>query len=139
MEVDYESARLLTNLEVLQLINSRLESKKKIRSQQTLLYTCSKYLKTRTPCAAQSADSVRSFTKAVKSFKFTKLELLMLINHCPSTQVELSVLLSDMDSRFSPDQIEQLLKIIGEHFPESVAASQSINAAGASEEGDDAR
>ncbi|KAA3674142.1 uncharacterized protein DEA37_0001786 [Paragonimus westermani] len=139
MEICCKSVKLLTNLEVLQLINSKLESKKKIRSQQTLLYTCSKYLKSKSPCGTQTADSISAFSKAVKSFKLSKMELAMLINHCPSTQVELSVLLPDVDSRFSTTEAEHLLELVAKHFPEGIAVSQTINSSGTATEGEDAR
>ncbi|CAH8626686.1 unnamed protein product [Dicrocoelium dendriticum] len=130
MEVEHKSAKLLTNLEVLQLINSRFGSKKKIRTQQTLLYTCSKYLKSLTPCHTQTSESISAFAKAAKPFKLSKLELSMLINHCPSTLVELSVLVGDIDSRFSTSETEELLAIIARHFPGGVSASHTINSMG---------
>ncbi|KAA0190570.1 DNA-directed RNA polymerase III subunit RPC9 [Fasciolopsis buskii] len=90
MEVD-RNVRLLTNFEVLQLVDSKLSAKKKIRAQQTLLYTTSKYLKNKSPCSVLSSDAIHAFSKAARPFELSKLELLSLINHCPSTQVELSV------------------------------------------------
>ncbi|VDP35253.1 unnamed protein product [Echinostoma caproni] len=101
MEVD-RNVKLLTNFEVLQLINSKLSSKKKIRSQQTLLYTSSKYLNSKTPCTVQSPEAIHAFSRAVKPFELSKVELLMLINHCPSTQVELSVVMGDLLVCISP-------------------------------------
>ncbi|CAL8076790.1 unnamed protein product [Calicophoron daubneyi] len=136
MEVERKSIRYLTNFEVLQLINSRLESKKKIRSQQTLLYTSSKYLKTKTSCSTQTPEAIHKFCQAVKRFRLTRLEILMLINHCPSTQVELSVLIGDLDSRLTAKDTDRLLGLVAKHFPEGVTASQAINSAGVSEETD---
>ncbi|THD21290.1 DNA-directed RNA polymerase III subunit RPC9 [Fasciola hepatica] len=129
MEVD-RNVKLLTNFEILQLINSRLGSKKKIRTQQTLLYTTSKYLNNKSPCAAITPDAIHAFSKATRPFQLSKVELLMLINHCPSTQVELSVIVADLDSRLSTTQCEQLLELVAEHFPGGVSLSQTINTSG---------
>lgn len=89
--IDPQNPRLLTNLEVLKLIKDKLESKKKVRRQQTLLYTGAKYLNTKSPCSKQEESGVQGFANDVKVFNLTKSEILMLINHCPSSQVELSV------------------------------------------------
>ncbi|CAH8541507.1 unnamed protein product [Schistosoma rodhaini] len=88
---DPQNPRLLTNLEVLKIIKDKLESKKKVRRQQTLLYTGAKYLNTKSPCSKQTESGVQGFANDVKVFDLTKSEILMLINHCPSSQVELSV------------------------------------------------
>ncbi|CAH8544270.1 unnamed protein product [Schistosoma intercalatum] len=89
--IDPQNPRLLTNLEVLKLIKDKLESKKKVRRQQTLLYTGAKYLNTKSPCSKQEESGVQGFANDVKVFNLTKSEILMLINHCPSSQVELSI------------------------------------------------
>nr|CAH8851336.1 unnamed protein product [Trichobilharzia regenti] len=129
--IDSQNPRLLTNIEVLKLIK---ESKKKVRRQQTLLYTCGKYLNSKTPSSKQSESEVQAFAEAIKPFNLTKAEILMLINHCPSSQVELSVLISDLDSRLSNSQADEILQLVEKHFPEGVAASQTINSTGTFEE-----
>ncbi|CAH8851624.1 unnamed protein product [Trichobilharzia szidati] len=129
--IDSQNPRLLTNIEVLKLIK---ESKKKVRRQQTLLYTCGKYLNSKTPSSKQSESEVQAFAEAIKPFKLTKAEILMLIDHCPSSQVELSVLISDLDSRLSNSQADEILQLVEKHFPEGVAASQTINSTGTFEE-----
>ncbi|KAH9577902.1 hypothetical protein MS3_00008231 [Schistosoma haematobium] len=135
--IDPQNPRLLTNLEVLKLIKDKLESKKKVRRQQTLLYTGAKYLNTKSPCSKQEESGVQGFANDVKVFNLTKSEILMLINHCPSSQVELSVIISDLDSRLSNSQTDQLLQLIEKHFPDGVTASQMINSTGTLEASED--
>ncbi|CAH8573000.1 unnamed protein product [Schistosoma rodhaini] len=135
--IDPQNPRLLTNLEVLKLIKDKLESKKKVRRQQTLLYTSAKYLNTKSPCSKQTESGVQGFANDVKVFDLTKSEILMLINHCPSSQVELSVIISDLDSRLSNSQADQLLQLVQKHFPDGVTASQMINSTGTLEASED--
>ncbi|CAH8557177.1 unnamed protein product [Schistosoma margrebowiei] len=135
--IDPQNPRLLTNLEVLKLIKDKLESKKKVRRQQTLLYTGAKYLNTKSPCSKQEESGVQGFVNDVKVFNLTKSEILMLINHCPSSQVELSVIISDLDSRLSNSQTDQLLQLVEKHFPDGVTASQMINSTGTLEASED--
>nr|AAW25870.1 SJCHGC05325 protein [Schistosoma japonicum] len=135
--LDPQNPRLLTNIEVLKLIRSKLECKKKVRRQQTLLYTSAKYLNSKAPCSKQTEAGVQAFANEVKVYNLTKTEILMLINHCPSTQVELSVIISDLDSRLSNSQADQLLQLIEKHFPDGVAASQIINSTGTLEISED--
>ncbi|KAH9588529.1 hypothetical protein MS3_00005902 [Schistosoma haematobium] len=139
--IDPQNPRLLTNLEVLKLIKDKLESKKKVRRQQTLLYTGAKYLNTKSPCSKQTESGVQGFANDVKVFNLTKSEILMLINHCPSSQVELSVvssiIISDLDSRLSNSQTDQLLQLVEKHFPDGVTASQMINSTGTLEASED--
>ncbi|CAH8557400.1 unnamed protein product [Schistosoma bovis] len=135
--IDPQNPRLLTNLEVLKLIKDKLESKKKVRRQQTLLYTGAKYLNTKSPCSKQEESGVQGFANDVKVFNLTKSEILMLINHCPSSQVELSVIISDLDSRLSNSQTDQLLQLVEKHFPDGVTASQMINSTGTLEAPED--
>ncbi|CAH8556194.1 unnamed protein product [Heterobilharzia americana] len=125
--IDVQNPRLLTNLEVLKVIK---ESRKKVRRQQTLMFTCGKYLNCKTPCSKQSEAEVQAFANEIKDFNLTKSEILMLINHCPSSQVELSVIISDLDSRFSNRQADNILQLVQKHFPDGIAASQSINTTG---------
>ncbi|KAH9588528.1 hypothetical protein MS3_00005902 [Schistosoma haematobium] len=134
--IDPQNPRLLTNLEVLKLIKDKLESKKKVRRQQTLLYTGAKYLNTKSPCSKQTESGVQGFANDVKVFNLTKSEILMLINHCPSSQVELSII-SDLDSRLSNSQTDQLLQLVEKHFPDGVTASQMINSTGTLEASED--
>ncbi|XP_018649510.1 hypothetical protein Smp_007890.1 [Schistosoma mansoni] len=135
--IDPQNPRLLTNLEVLKLIKDKLESKKKVRRQQTLLYTSAKYLNTKSPCSKQTESGVQGFANDVKVFDLTKSEILMLINHCPSSQVELSLIISDLDSRLSNSQADQLLQLVQKHFPDGVTASQMINSTGTLEASED--
>lgn len=89
--VDPNDIRNLTNFEVFEFMKSRMQSKTKVRAQQTLLYTGIKYFNERSPCTEQTPEEINSLITALKKFDFSKKELLALINNCPTTQVELSV------------------------------------------------
>ncbi len=91
MDVNPSDIRPLTNLEVYEFMKSRMQSKNKVRAQQTLLYTSMKFFNEKSPCTNQSSDEVRALCVALQQFNLSKDELLALINNCPTTQVELSI------------------------------------------------
>ena len=91
IDVDLNDIRPLTNFEVHEFIKMRMESKDKVRAQQTILYTGMKYFNEKSPCTCQTSDEIESFIASMEKFGLKKTELLALINNCPTTQVELSV------------------------------------------------
>nr|VZI38429.1 unnamed protein product [Spirometra erinaceieuropaei] len=123
--VDTQSTRSLTNFE------------NKVRAQQTLLYTGMKFFQEKSPCTTQSSQEIADFLGKIKSCKLRKEEVLALINNCPATQVELSVMIPDLDSQFTPTQIEEMLALVAECFPEGVKKSITINSSGVADESTD--
>uniref|UniRef100_A0A0X3P291 DNA-directed RNA polymerase III subunit RPC9 n=1 Tax=Schistocephalus solidus TaxID=70667 RepID=A0A0X3P291_SCHSO len=89
--VDTQNTRSLTNFEVFEFMKARMESKNKVRAQQTLLYTGLKFFQEKSPCTTQTPQQIANFLEKIKTCKLKKEEVLALINNCPATQVELSV------------------------------------------------
>ncbi|VEL26753.1 unnamed protein product [Protopolystoma xenopodis] len=134
MQIDHKKISYITNFEVHTLIQKKLESRKKIRGQQTLLYTTQKYMKEKSPAHLQDADQISRFSLQMKPYNMSKHELLMLLNNCPSTQVELSVMISELDTRYTASQIEQILSITREIMPASVDFTSKLNSSGVNED-----
>uniref|UniRef100_A0A0X3PIT0 DNA-directed RNA polymerase III subunit RPC9 n=1 Tax=Schistocephalus solidus TaxID=70667 RepID=A0A0X3PIT0_SCHSO len=135
--VDTQNTRSLTNFEVFEFMKARMESKNKVRAQQTLLYTGLKFFQEKSPCTTQTPQQIANFLEKIKTCKLKKEEVLALINNCPVTQVELSVLIPDLDSQFTPAQTDKILALVAECFPEGVKRSVTINSSGVAEESTD--
>ncbi|KAL5968157.1 DNA-directed RNA polymerase III subunit RPC9 [Taenia solium] len=134
MDIDSNDVRPLTNFEVYDFMRKRMESKDKVRAQQTILYTGMKYFNEKSPCTVQTPDSIQSFIASMGQFNLKKSELLALINNCPTTQVELSVMISDLDSRFTTPQIEEIIIAVSSIFPKGIERASQINSLGLPEE-----
>ncbi|KAE9420892.1 hypothetical protein Angca_004009, partial [Angiostrongylus cantonensis] len=97
MEVLNGQVTLLTNFEVLQLLNAikKEEDEKskgdKSKHLSTLIYETTKYLKT-TPAAVQNTEAIEKLIEEVSLYKLTAAETLQLINLRPSTTAEVALL-----------------------------------------------
>lgn len=118
MEIKNENAALLSNYEVFGLLKElQLGEKggKKMRKHQkhlaTISYETVKYLE-KTPCAQQNQEIVCDFLKAIQPFRLTKAEKLQLLNHRPTTAVEIQLLIEESEERLTEEEIEKLLVIV---------------------------
>ncbi|KAL3318862.1 hypothetical protein Ciccas_002474 [Cichlidogyrus casuarinus] len=116
MEIDAEEVTPLTNLDVLQYLKELQESRHKVNNQQTLIYTSLKYFKEKTSCSHQTEEQILNFRLCVQAYKLSEAEERSLLDLLPTSQVELSLLIRDIDARFSQDQIQAILKLIETHF-----------------------
>ncbi len=86
----------------------------------TVIYESLRFLE-KTPCANQTPETIENFLKKLETlqdeFKLTKVEKLQLINHRPSSAVELQVLIEDSEERFDLDQMDRLLEFVLENLP----------------------
>ncbi|XP_034246283.1 DNA-directed RNA polymerase III subunit RPC9 [Thrips palmi] len=118
METINPNSAMLSNFEVLSLLQELNAEQKKRRVARfsplaTIIYEATRYLED-TPCKHQSADQVRNFLTALKEFKLTKAEKLMLLNNPPTTALEVQVMVEESEERFSEDEVERLLQIVQE-------------------------
>ncbi|XP_072044672.1 DNA-directed RNA polymerase III subunit RPC9-like [Amphiura filiformis] len=117
MEIVAENAAMLSNYEVYSLL-SDLQAKssgrkKPNKSQQnlaTISYEAVKYLE-KTPCKDQTPEIIGDFMKKLEPFKLTKSEKLQLLNHRPTSAVEIQLMIEESEERLTEDQIEQLIDI----------------------------
>ena len=121
METINANAAMLSNYEVLALLQELKSDQKKNRSTRnsplaTIIYEATRYLQ-ETPCKLQTADHIRDFLIAMKPFKLTKGEKLMLLNNPPSSALEVQVMVDESEERFTEDEVEKLLRTIQEVLP----------------------
>lgn len=123
MEVIDENAAKLSNYEVYSLlkdIQSGTNGQKKPSKHQqhlaTVSYSTLKYLE-KTPCVGQSPEVIENFVKALEPFKLMKAEKLQLLNHRPTSAVEIQLMIEESEERLTDQQIDQLLDIISSSLP----------------------
>ena len=57
------------------------------------------------------------FLTAIKNYKLTKIEKLMILNSRPTSFAALHVLIEEHEDRFSMDEMSMLLDFVRECFP----------------------
>jgi len=122
MEVLNENAGMLSNFEVYSLLSDiqagRGHKKPNKHQQQlaTITYETVKYLE-KTPCAKQNPEIIEQFMKDLMPFKLTKAEKLQIINQCPSSAVEIQLIVEESEERLTENQIYELLDLIRKYLP----------------------
>ncbi|XP_035691818.1 DNA-directed RNA polymerase III subunit RPC9-like [Branchiostoma floridae] len=122
MEVVNDQAAMLSNYEVFSLLKE-IESKgkkKKSRAQQnlaTITYETLKYL-SNTPCTLQNPEMVAEFMEALGPYNLTKAEKLQLLNHRPSSAVEIQLIIEESEERLTEEQIDELLQLVADKLPD---------------------
>ena len=133
MEVVNKSKALLSNTEVLSLLEDIQSGKNGCKSpnnqQQnlaTICYETVKYLE-KTPCRQQNPEVVKEFMRKVAPFKLTKAEKLQVLNHRPTTAVEIQLLIEESEERLTEEQTECLLQIIAETLPAEAERNEPMD------------
>jgi len=112
MEVLNDNCALLSNHEVLLLLNEIQENKQKLKDNKnlaTIAYESIKYLEDSTSSGLNS-HSIQQFLLAIKDkFRLTKAEKLQILNQRPNSLVELQLLIEENEERFSEEAMDQLL------------------------------
>lgn len=120
MEVKNAKSAMLSNFEVLSLLNEIQKGHGKQQKMHTNLATVSyeivQYLEN-TTCAKQSPDVIANFMKALDSYKLTKAEKLQFVNLRPKSAVEIQLIVEESEERLTEAQIYELLDLVGEHLP----------------------
>lgn len=132
MEVLDENALMLSNFEVYTLLKD-LQSgqkghKKPSKHQQnlaTISYETVKFLE-KTPCKDQNEEIIRNFLQALSSFKLTRAEKLQLLNHRPTSAVEIQLLIEESEERLTESEIDELLVAIATHLPGPVEDAEPM-------------
>lgn len=133
MDIVNNNCAMLSNSEVLTLLrdvqqkqqeNKRLKtlvSKGDYKNLATIAYETVKFLED-TPANRQSEQNVREFMLKLKELNFplTKAEKLQILNHRPTTLVELQLLIEECEERFSEEALQQLIEIINKTLPATV-------------------
>ena len=124
MEVCSENHAMLCNFEVLSLLRDIQAGRgqKKPNKHQTNLATITyetiQCLEKSWPCAGHTAEGVAAAMAALAPFGLTAAEKLQLINHRPSTAVEIQLMVEESEERLTEEQVEQLLEVLATHLPQ---------------------
>ncbi|KAI9248584.1 HRDC-like protein [Phascolomyces articulosus] len=126
MIIENARAAMLSNYEVLQLLEEQQENQKKAQDAtdgisvpenlRTVQFELTEYLKT-TACSTQDQQQVKEFVEAMKSYELTLAEKLQLLNLRPRSAVEIYLLIEECEERFSEDQLEELLQTVISSLP----------------------
>ncbi|KAG5337878.1 RPC9 polymerase, partial [Acromyrmex heyeri] len=104
---------LLSNYEVLDILQNTKCSYKKQKMNQlaTITYQTIKYLED-TPCKKQNPEKIREFLRAMEPIKLTKAEKLTLLNLCPTTPLEIQLMVEESEERLSEEEVDTVLQIV---------------------------
>lgn len=123
MEVKNECAATLSNSEVFSLLkdiqsgkNGQRKPSKYLTSLATICFSSIKYLE-KTPCVDQNDEIVQKFLAALQPFNLTKGEKLQLLNHRPTTAVEIQLIIEESEERLTEEQNEQIINLISTLLP----------------------
>ncbi|GBP56276.1 DNA-directed RNA polymerase III subunit RPC9 [Eumeta japonica] len=87
-------------------------------SLATVTYETLRYLQD-TECKTQNADAIEKFLEAMKAFKLTKIEKLMMVNTPPKTELEIQLIVQESEERLSESEVKQIIEIANEFLGSS--------------------
>lgn len=61
-------------------------------------------------CKTQTKENIVGFLEAIKLFKLTKQERLMMVNDPPTTPLHIQLLIEDSEERLSEEEVTQLIE-----------------------------
>lgn len=134
MQVASKSVVLLSNVEVFDLLrevnkSSRKGKKSKQSNTATILYETMDYLKDTPSAIVPNSLFLRSILISLKPFNLTKSEKVEIVNHLPTSLVELQLMIEESEERFTEEQMNAMLNIItsfSESFNTSAEAHEEF-------------
>ncbi|GAC96390.1 hypothetical protein PHSY_003970 [Pseudozyma hubeiensis SY62] len=108
---------------------------------RTIQYeTISSLSQTTKPCAHQEAENIAAFLDELKARGYSindsearrgalglnRSERLQIVNHAPQSMVELHTLVEELEERFHPHQIQELISLVQTYLP--IHPSNQVNA-----------
>uniref|UniRef100_A0A6M2CX91 DNA-directed RNA polymerase III subunit RPC9 n=1 Tax=Rhipicephalus microplus TaxID=6941 RepID=A0A6M2CX91_RHIMP len=126
MKIIKENAAFLSNSEVLALLKG-LQSDKKggkasgprtVPNLATVSYETVTYLEG-TACLRQTPEHIEDFLRQISELpiKLTKIEKLNLLNHRPTSPVEIQLLIEESEERLTDEDINTILDLVERTLP----------------------
>ncbi|KAJ3064816.1 hypothetical protein HDU98_011816 [Podochytrium sp. JEL0797] len=112
--------KLLSNAEVLEFLRTcdptdHQSHNNNSQHLRTVSFEVTRYLTN--PVTSTTLDSTQSLQLAqkLKSLGLMKAEVLMIVNSCPTSHVELYLMIEELGDRYTEEQVEEMLAMIQEH------------------------
>ncbi|KAJ3072429.1 hypothetical protein HDU99_002192, partial [Rhizoclosmatium hyalinum] len=114
-----ERPQLLSNAEVLEFLRSQdaqdhLTHNNTSQHLRTVSFEVTRYLTNPTTATQLSTEQSLHLAKQLKEIGLTQAEVLMLVNSCPSSHVELYLMIEELSDRFNEEMVEKILAMIQE-------------------------
>ncbi|XP_013196008.2 DNA-directed RNA polymerase III subunit RPC9 isoform X2 [Amyelois transitella] len=104
-------------MQILQQLKDTTQKKhKREGSLATVTYETVHYLQD-TECKRQSVQAIQKFLEAMKKFKLTKTEKLMMVNTPPRTELEIQLIVQESEERLTEEEVQEIITIVNEHLP----------------------
>ncbi|RCI00639.1 hypothetical protein CU097_005158 [Rhizopus azygosporus] len=126
MQIKNARSALITNYEVLRLLEENQQNQKLLQAQdlsieypeslRTVQFELTEYLK-QTPVGSQTPAQVTNFLEAISQFDLTRAEKLQILNLRPKSAVEIYLVIEECEERFSEEDLENMINIIMQTLP----------------------
>ncbi|CAH0701569.1 unnamed protein product [Spodoptera exigua] len=120
METTKVNAAFLCNYEVMQILQQLKDSTQKKHKREgslaTVTYETVHYLQD-TDCKKQNPQCIKKFLEALKNFKLTKTEKLMMVNTPPRTELEIQLIVQESEERLSEEDVRKIIELVNECLP----------------------
>ncbi|XP_030024196.1 DNA-directed RNA polymerase III subunit RPC9 isoform X1 [Manduca sexta] len=120
METINVNAAFLCNFEVMQILQKLKDNTQKKHKREaslaTVTYETVHYLQD-TECKNQNAKSIQKFLEAMKVYKLTKVEKLMMVNTPPRTELEIQLIVQESEERLSEEQVQEIIALVNKYLP----------------------
>ncbi|KAL6753728.1 HRDC-like protein [Haematococcus lacustris] len=116
MKITNAMVGLLSNSEVLRVLHDRGADASQptvtARANEQMAYH---YL-TEHSAGLQDTMALQHFIQLLEPFQLTKAEVVGILNLCPSSAVELHLVVEDCEMRLNEEQIEKILDLVSMHL-----------------------
>lgn len=106
---------MLTNSEVMTILQSSWEEKKKGKGLKNLATICYETLQYLTECPApikfQTNLKIIEYRNEMRKFKLTENEIFTMVNDPPTSLLHIQLLIEDSEERLTEDQVTEILQI----------------------------
>ncbi|XP_031624348.1 DNA-directed RNA polymerase III subunit RPC9 [Contarinia nasturtii] len=111
MEVVNPCYAILSNFEVMESLKNIKDQRSKfgLRNLATITYETIQFLE-ESPCKTLTKEKIMGFLNAVKPFKLTKAECVMLVNDPPSTPLHIQLQIEDSEERLTEEAVNQIIE-----------------------------
>ncbi|KAI8329247.1 RNA polymerase II [Chlamydoabsidia padenii] len=126
MKIKNTRAALISNYEVFDLVNERINYQKQIQLSlsnvdypehlRTIQFELVEYMKG-TPTSTQTQDQVKNFLQQMDRYSLTLGEKVQVLNLRPKSAVEIYLLIEECEERFSEEDLDNILEIVSTTLP----------------------